>query len=524
MKKIIKELLCLVAALVGGAITMHATTDSVTFNYSAGVTLNTGGEQFAPYYIASNRGGTVTQQHSALINAAIKHEVDTTVRLSWGVGAEVWAGYTSSANYSRYDVASLQWYENSQHPSRAWVQQLYAMGKYRGVFLMLGQKYIDAGVVNRNLSSGDLIMSYNARPLPGVRAGFINFQNVPFTRGWLQVRGECGYYHDSGKKWLENHYNYYNQFITTNIWLNYKNFYLRTNPSKPLMLTVGAQAVCQFAGTTTYYKAGEVEDQVKMKADFKAFWRALIPGSGGETRGDKSFYQGNHLGSWDIALDYRLRNGDVIRAYYQSPWEDGSGLGMMNGFDGLWGIEYRRPGHGIVTGAVFEFLDLMNQSGPMHFSPGDFVDDTHPGGSDITYKATGSDDYYNNYCYNGYQNRGMAMGTPMTRSPLYNTDGYLRFTDNRMRGFHMAVMGELGQQFGYRAMLSWRKSYGTPFMPRLEPVTCTSMMLEGTYAPRWLNGLLFTVQVAHDHGKLYGGNNTGALLSVSYSGNFSLEK
>ena len=53
MKKIIKELLCLVAALVGGAITMHATTDSVTFNYSAGVTLNTGGEQFAPYYIAS---------------------------------------------------------------------------------------------------------------------------------------------------------------------------------------------------------------------------------------------------------------------------------------------------------------------------------------------------------------------------------------------------------------------------------------------------------------------------------------
>ena len=176
------------------------------------------------------------------------------MRLSWGVGAEVWAGYTSSANYSRYDVASLQWYENSQHPSRAWVQQLYAMGKYRGVFLVLGQKYIDAGVVNRNLSSGDLIMSYNARPLPGVRAGFINFQNVPFTRGWLQVRGECGYYHDSGKKWLENHYNYYNQFITTNIWLNYKNFYLRTNPSKPLMLTVGAQAVCQFAGTTTYYK------------------------------------------------------------------------------------------------------------------------------------------------------------------------------------------------------------------------------------------------------------------------------
>ena len=152
------------------------------------------------------------------------------------------------------------------------------------------------------------------------------------------------------------------------------------------------------------------------------------------------------------------------------------------------------------------------------------TDDEHPTGSDIGHKATGSDDYYNNYCYNGYQNRGMSVGSPMARSPLYNTDGYMRFTDNRLRGFHMAVMGEIGHQLGYRAMLSWRKSFGTPFVPHLSPLKCTSMMLEVNYRPSWLSGLEITAQLAHDHGRLYGGDNTSALLSVVYDGNFTLKR
>lgn len=516
--------MCLLVTLAWSCTIAYAHSDTISFNYSAGITLNTGSTGFAPYYIASNRGGTVTQRHSALLSGALNHEMDTTVRLSWGAGAEVWAGYSSSLDYSRYDAETQQWGINSQHPSRLWLQQLYIEGKYRGVFMQIGQKYIDPGVVNRDLSSGDLVMSGNARPPLGVRAGFINFQNVPFTHGWLQIRGEVGYYRYISEKWLENHYYYYNSFITTNSWLNYKNIYLRSNPSKPLVVTIGAQAACQFAGTTSQYLGGQLIDLVKMKANAKAFWHALIPGSGGETKGDKTFFEGNHLGSLDIAIDYRFKNGDVLRGYYQSPWEDGSGLAKRNGFDGLWGLEYRRSGHGIVTGVVLEYLGLMNQSGPIHFSYTDFVDEDHPQGSDIVHKATGSDDYYNNYCYNGYQNQGMSIGSPMVRSLLYNTDGYMRFTDNRLRGFHVAVKGEIGSQVGYRAMLSWRKSFGTPFVPRLVPLTCTSMMLEGTYTPHWLKGLQFTLQLAHDHGTLYGGNNTGALLSVFYSGNFSLSR
>ncbi len=512
----------MMAVVVGSA--MACATDSIAVDYNAGITINTGGSEFAPYHIASNRRGTITQQHSVLLSASIKHDMDTTLRLSWGAGAEVWGGWSSSVDYLRYDLESKTMVTNPQHPARLWIQQLWVEGKWRSLFLTVGQKDINPEFVNRDLSSGDLVMSGNARAPFGARAGFVNFQNIPFTRGWVQIRGEYGFYRLADTHWLENHYNHYNSFITTHYWFNYKNIFFCTNPTKPLVLTIGAQAACQFAGTATYYDKGEMWHEVKMKANFKAFWRTLFAGSGGENQGDKIYVQGNHVGSWDIAIDYRLPNGGKLRGYYQSLWEDGSGIGKLNGFDGLWGLEYRSGNHGLVTGAVVEFIDLMNQSGSIHFAYKDLIDDNHPKGSEIGHAVTGSDDYYNNYCYNGYQSRGMSIGTPMARSPLYNTEGYMRFADNRLRGFHIGLMGDLGSQVSYRALLSWRKSFGTPFIPRLEPLTCTSMMIEGTYSPRWLDGLQFKAQLAHDHGSLYGGNNTGALLSITYNGNFTFNR
>lgn len=510
---------CLLAAIaVGSAVTCAA--DSIAVNYSTGITINAGGKEFAPYHIASNRRGTVTQQHSALVSAALWHTMDTTRRLSWGAGIEAWGGYSSSASYQRYDPASEGMTAVSEHPARLWLQQLWVEGKYRGAFLTIGQKDIDPGFVNRSLSSGDLIMSGNARAPFGVKIGFVNYQNIPFTRGWVQIKGEIGYYRLGDSKWLKNHYNYYNNFITTNYWFNYKNLYLRTNPSKPLVFTLGMQAACQFAGTATYYNNGQVWQEVKMKAGIGAFWHAFIPGNGGENLGDKIYVEGNHIGSWDLALEYKLDSSHTLRGYYQSPFEDGSGVGKYNGFDGLWGLEYRSSKHGVVTGVIAELLTLMNQSGPIHFAYKDFADESHPDGSAIGSAATGSDDYYNNYCYDGYHNRGMSIGSPMAKSPLYNTNGYLRFTDNRMRGFHLAVMGEVGSQVGYRAMLTWRKSFGTPFIPHSTPLSGTSMMVEASYCPQWLAGLQIKAMLAHDHGSLYG-NNTGALISVFYNGNFS---
>ena len=483
-------------------------------NYEAGTTLNVSDGALAPYYAASNRYGTLTQGKSALAEAAVWQAMDTTKRFSYGFGAELWAGWASNADYSRYNVTDATWSANAQHPSRAWVQQLYAEVKYRSVYVVLGQKEHRNAITDAALSSGDMTLSGNARPMPGLRMGFVDFQNIPFTNGWVQIEGEVGYYKSVQDSWLENHFNYYNNFITTDTWFNYKRCYFRTKPGERLSVTVGMQASCQFAGSREMYAAGKVFFSDKSKATLKTFWKAFLPssGSGGSSNGDKAYYEGNHLGSWDLAVRYRLDGGRQMRAYYQSPFEDGSGIGKLNGWDGLYGLEYRTEGRALVTGAVVEYLDLMNQSGPMHWAPGDFP------GTPIVDEATGADNYYNNYFFNGYSELGMSIGSPMLKSTLYNRDGYLSFTDNRLRGFHAAVTGYVLPELSYRLMASYRKSSGAVFVPAVEKRDATSVMVEGSYdAHQLLPGLSVTAQVALDRGSLYG-NNVGAVVAVRYCG------
>ena len=482
--------------------------------YSVGMIANAGNSELAPYYISSNNGGNITQQYSALLNASLVHSTDPDKRFAWGAGIEVWGGYASSAGYQRYK-GDGQFEVQKQHPARAWIQQAYLAAKYRSLFAVAGQTYKSSPIVNGKLSSGDLVWSNNARPPVGLCAGFFNFQNIPFTRGWVQINGEFGYFREFDDKWLENHYNYYNHFITTDKWLHYKSLHLRTKPDQPVVFTIGAQSACQFGGTANYYEDGQVTRTVKMDADAKAFFRTFIAGSGGKSAGD-SFVEGNHLGTWDIALDYKLSYYRTLCAYTQWLWEDGSGIGKMNGFDGLWGIEYRVD-HGLplISGAVIEYIDFTNQSGPIHWTPND-----RPG-TPITGHSSGADDYYNNYIYNGYQSRGMSIGSPFVKSPLYNLDGYMRYRDNVLRGFHAAVSGWFNYNWSYRLMGSYRKTWGTPFMPRANSADDFSMMLEANYHTR--RGWTFQAQAAMDHGTLYG-NNWGAMLGITYNGSFNFKK
>lgn len=488
--------------------------------YSVGIVANAGNSELAPYYISSNCGGTITQQYSALAYASLRHNIDKRERFSWGAGIAAWAGYASSAGYQRH-VGDGQFEVQKQHPARAWIQEAYLSAKYRGIFAVAGQAYKSSPIVDGLLSSGDLVWSNNSRPPVGLRAGFIDFQNIPFTKGWLQIQGEFGYFRELDDKWLENHYNYYNHFITTGRWLHYKSLHFRTKPSQPLVFTIGAQSACQFGGTAKYYKDGQLDHTVKMDADPKAFFRTFIAGSGGNSTGD-SFVEGNHLGTWDIALEYRRDDLGHLRAYTQWLWEDGSGIGKMNGFDGLWGLEwhnlkYARP---LIESVVIEYIDFTNQSGPIHWTPNDHE------GTPITSHSSGADDYYNNYIYNGYQNRGMSIGSPFVKSPLYNLDGYMRYRDNVLRGFHMAVAGQLGGSWSYRLKGSYRKAWGTPIIPRVGSADDFSMMAEVWFRPErgcFHGPWAFNAALAMDHGTLYG-NNWGGLLGVTYTGNLFFKK
>lgn len=471
-----------------------------------------GDGDFAPYYMSSNEHGVVTQGKSALLKLDLHKHWDKSKRFSLGYGATLIGNTSSSVGYSVYDKTASAMNVREEKPSTAWIHQLYLDVKYRSVILTIGAKEAGSKMLNDRLSSGDMTLSANARPMPGMKSGFIKPQAIPFTGGWAYISGEIGYYKQTDSKWLENHYNYLNEFITTDLWFSYKYCYFHSNPSKPFSVTLGMQATCQFGGIKKEYYMGKLLSTVDMSPNVETFFRTLIPGAGGTNLGDQNYYEGNHIGSWDLMGRYRFKNGMELKAYMQSPWEDGSGIGMMNGFDGLYGVEYKSgKTSGVVTGAVVEYLDLMNQGGPLHWAPDDFLN------TSITEEATGADNYYNNYAYNGYQYYGMSMGSPVLKSPIYNTDGYMAFTDTRLRSFHVGVEGSPWKNLSYRAKLSFTKSWGTIFCPISKPRDNTSAMVECVY--KWHNvpGLDIKGQIAVDRGSLYG-DNFGVLFSVSYSG------
>lgn len=498
LRKTVFAILCIFICHVASA-------EEFSLDYGARVVAGGGSGDFAPYYVSSLRHGRFTSAFNAVAEAMVSHRLDSTRRFSYGFGLDLIAGYASSNDYARVNPDGV-WTEHGEHPARAWMHQLYADLKYRSVFLTVGAKEHESALLNNRLTSGDLVESGNSRPIPEARIGFIDFQNIPFTNGWVQIQGEIGYGRMLDSDWWDDRYNRNSYHITNGEWYNYKRCYFRTKPEMPFSVTLGMQAAVTFGGTMYSWYHGQQTGSRKFNLNFKSFVNALIPTPGGE-----DFYEGNHLGSWDFMARYRLPEGDELKAYFQWPWEDGSGIGRRNGWDGLWGIEYHSRCERPVSGVVVEYLDFTNQSGPQHYAPGD-----HPGTTIVT-ESTGADDYYNNQMYNAYAYYGMSIGTPALMAPIFNLDGYPAYVANRMRGFHIALEGNIMPGIKWRAKGGYRKGWGNAFMILSEPVYLTSVGVDVDWRIAAVKGLSLNAQVAIDRGTMPG-NAFGAMVTVCYNG------
>ncbi|HIU39668.1 MAG TPA: hypothetical protein IAD18_08395 [Candidatus Limisoma intestinavium] len=482
--------------------------------YEGTVSGNAGSGDFAPSYMMSGNGGVLTQPKAFSLQLKAEKELDLSRRFSYAFGVEGIAGHASA--FEQYDQAPQTPTAQGQHPTSVWLQQLYGEVKYRGVFLSVGMKERTSPLLNDKLGSGDYVQSNNARPVPQIRAGFVDFQNIPFTNGWVQIQGEIAYGKYMQNGWLEDHFNFYNGKYNLNEYFNYKRCYFRTKPSQPFSVTVGMQMVTEFGGTAYEYEKGKLKNVDPYDVTFKDVWKAFLPSEGGSNPGDAAYYYGNTLGSWDFVARYRLKDETELKAYFQWPFEDGSGIGKLNGFDGIWGLEYKSSDkNAIVSGAVVEYIDFTNQAGPMHWAPHD-----HPG-TEYTDQATGGDNYYNNFRCNSYMNFGMSQGSPFIPATIYNRLGNGKVRDNRIRGFHVGVSGNAWAPLEYRLMFSYRKSWGTYSVPRLATIDDVSLMVEGIYSFKQVEGLSVKGQIAFDRGDLLG-DNFGVLLSVNYKGLLNL--
>lgn len=430
-----------------------------------GATLHTGNH--TPLWQAGNQHGLSSIDNNTYIRgAAFFNNTYRSWKLKTGIDLAAAAGFTSTFI----------------------VQQAYADIRYKWIGLWAGSREINSELLNQQLSSGGLTWSGNARPIPQIAIGIFDYvQLAPKVQGKAEL--SYGWFTDT--KYQEGNvgddYSY-----TRKIKYHHKSFFFRFGqPKGKWQFDIGMSLDAQFGGFKE--RGNDVGD---LGNGWKDYWNVLIPQSGGNDApgGEQVWYQGNYMGSEHIKLTYKRTNFS-ISGYIENYYDDFSGMGKLNGLDGLWGIEFKANQSQAINNIVIEYYQTTSQSGPLHGLDGSVVG-----------KTGGADDYYNNAWYPGWTHWGMSMGNPLIASPIYNQNGNLAFLYNRVKAIHLGLSGDITPEWVYRAKLSLNRTWGTPYKPIPEVLENFSTFAEFKYVPSKWQGWSFTASAAFDMGDIYGDN------------------
>lgn len=373
------------------------------------------------------------------------------------------------------------------------IQQAYVDFRYKWFGIFAGSKERTAPLVNPLLSSGELSWSGNARPIPQVMIGIPEYLYV-LPR--LAIKGEISYGWFTDSNWLKEHAGLdAGYWYTKNMKFHHKEGFIRIGvPGGRWQLDIGMTLNTQFGGQQV-----KKNEELDLGNSLKDYFRVFVPGAGDEDGpGQESlFYQGNFNGTEQIRGTYRGKAFSVS-AYLDNYFEDFSGMGKQNGWDGLWGIELKFDKFRPINNIVLEFLQTTNQSGPLH--------GLHEPDEGPVHKTGGRDNYYNNGLYHAWAHWGMANGNPLLRAPVYNEDGDMSFKYNRVKALHVGWSGGLSHEWDYVAKITYSRTWGSLAKPTLDILENFSAYVALKYVPDKLKGWMFCASLGLDTGEIYGDN------------------
>jgi hypothetical protein len=434
----------------------------------------------APFWLVSNRFGTSTPEKgrgTVRVGMFSNPELKDNIHLSYGL--EV---------INRYDGQN-----------KAWFHQAYIEGVfYKLVRLKAGMKEETIGNEYTPLSTGSIIWSSNARPLPMIEMGTPGFVEVPFTFGYFELKGSLAH------GWFEK-----DRYVK-GIYIHRKNIYGRFGGDLPVNLLFGYNHMAMWGG--------DHPTLGKLPTDLDSYRRVFFAEEGDPDRiGTPDSWVinrfGNHLGSRNYGIDVKTGNY-LIGAYMQDVFEDNSGRKRRNFPDGLWGLYWRsKEKKGLITGIVYEYMQTSNQSGPLHEK-----NDTILGGDD---------NYFNHGTYqSGWTHHKMVIGTPFITSPVFNRNidhpRNFRIWNNRVETHHVGIEGMLPFGIDYRLLASYSKNMG--LFTRLESIPGVFQIPSSLYQWMGMLELRYTLsyypldlglQLAGDVGGMYG-DNFGVGLRLGY--------
>lgn len=400
--------------------------------------------------------------------------------------------------------------------STVYLQQAYIDAGWKMFTLSLGQKERWGELKNHKISSGALVESGNARPVPQIRIEVPEYYDFIGTNNWFRIRGHLAYGWFSDGEWQKD-WVATGKAHTVGVRYHSKAIFFKVGKEEkfPLSFEFGLHMVAQFGGAI-YNRLNIEGEYSKNPSRLVDYFKAFIPSKGDSNYSglDRANIAGNHLGSWHAAINWRKKDW-CLRTYYEHIFDDHSQMFMEYGLwtEQLVGIELELKKFRWIKGITVEYFNLKKQGGPVY----------HDKTEEIPDQISCRDNNYNHEWYNGWFNYGMVMGSPLVTSPIYNADKVLNCYNNRVEAFHIGIEGEPTDEWAYRLLFMHSNNWGTYIDPFTYIKTNNAGLVEITYKPQKLCGWSMKASYAFDNGSLLG-NNRSAMLSISKSGVLNLLK
>lgn len=468
-------------------------TDETYYNIETNGVFSNG--EHAPFWFSSNKFGLSSiEPNSGYFRAGFSRSIETDSLLNWRYGF------------------GLDLVVPIKYTSQFVIQQAYGIIQYKNFRMTIGSKEIPQEMLNNELSSGEMTISNNYRPIPQLRFEMPEFCNLYFTGNWLAIKGHIAYGIHTDNKWQKD-FATENNLHTKNSLYHSKSGFLRIGNEErsPLSMTLGLQMACQFGGKG--YNIVERDDEgtrlnnVNLGNDARSYWNAFIPGGKDINDGDYDNVAGNQTGNWYFELNYKGKGWNV-KTYAQHFFEDHSQMFVQYGWkDMLWGFEAKLPQNPFVCNVLAEYIYTKDQTGGLYHDKNDI----------LPVQISGNDNYYCNHIYGAWQHWGQNIGNPLLLSPIYNKKGLLACMHNRINALHIGISGNPLKEFHYKILYSNLRSLGTYTYPTLSPVDQNYFMAEISYRPIKLKGWEGTVCYGLNQGKLID-NSSGFSFTIRKTG------
>lgn len=442
-----------------------------------------------PYWLHTNHFGMVPKTAPAgLLIATLVSDYrykayPTRLKADWGYGLQV-VGQTTGA------------------ATRVIVPEAFVKLLFGVVELSAGRRKQVIGLAQSPLSSGSYIWSGNALPLPKVELAIPDYVTLPFTRGWLALKGSFAHGWFGDGTFVQGSY------------LHQKALYLRLGKPRSRVQLYGLFThQAQWAGYAPFLERDHTSSfSGQLANSFVAYMNVVMPLKTDALKNRAKFTTfdqnrvGDHRGSAEAALQIRLRHGSLL-AYQQHFYDLGRKLyNLRNIEDGLYGLQYTNTrAHPLLAEAVVELFNSGNQ-GVLQF------------GRSLGGEA---ENYFINGQYpDGWSYQGRTLGTPfmsqdkelnpaLPRIPVrgYTLDnrliaGNFGVSNNRIWALHAGAAGQLSRRWGYQTKVTYSKNYGTfstPFPPNTTQLSCLVSM---TKTMRNWRGSTLIASMGYDRGTL----------------------